>query len=269
MHASRQARKRPRIIDLAAAEVAGEGRGASSLIALPDAESRLQVRDESLDFALALTAHELLSPVVSLKHALELLRRTGGRPELETKLLDHSLKEIDRLMELCDGVRRWSFQPEPPRLTKLDLNEAVREAAGAADLGTDRERIRLLTTDRLEVHADPTYLVDAIRNLLRVVLNSSPRTPVELQVARRARFARVEVRGEGRAPLARPPASHDAIFDPFAVEEGASVGSAARATLSLFSSRRILESHGGTIGAGPGGFGSSFFVRLPISEGRS
>jgi two-component system sensor histidine kinase SenX3 len=106
----------------------------------------------------------------------------------------------------------------------------------------------------------------AIRNLVRNALAySSPDTEVKVGVTAKAECVTVSVANRGRGI---PPGEEEAIFDPFVRGEAALQTGARGSGLGLFITRKIAEAHGGEVWVDSSPRGTTFYLQLPVANGK-
>ncbi len=222
------------------------------------------------DAFIAVAAHELKTPITSLRLATQLLQRNVARgmaptdPELRDSLVivEQQSHRLGRLVtELLDSARlrsgRLVLDP-----AEADVVEVVGRAVTAARSTTARHEIVLTAPPRLDVLLDALRLEQVVGNLLDNAIRFSPqggRIDVELTTDEREGL-RLTVSDHGAGVL---PAHRDEIFDRFfhvnASDQSAGLG------LGLYVSRQIVELHGGRIVADfPDGGGTKMVVSIPI-----
>ena len=235
-----------------------------------EAEAALRARDTFL----AIAAHELKTPLTTLKGAAQLLRRREERGALAPERLTGGLHTIersaDRLAALVNDlldVSRLRAGHLALTLGPVDLPALVGEAvARAREQHGDTHRFALDGPAALApVAADAGRLEQVVTNLLDNAVKYSP-AGGEVAVAVRAAGggALVSVRDAG---IGLPPGSEAAIFEPFGRAPNAERGRVPGMGLGLYICRTIVERHGGWIRAASGGEGrgATFSVWLPLA----
>lgn len=218
---------------------------------------------EQLDLGLAVTAHELRTPLLGAKAAVEHLAEKKGASSNDSQILRRVGRELDQLAQLVDLLLSWTVGSGTLDLRPTDLVGVVQEAifsCGHQGAG----RIRLSAPARLVIKADPRHIRGAVSNVIGNALVYSPESrEVEIEVAGRDRWATVSVCDHGSGV---EPTEVESIFDPFTRGSAAGDGRRPGAGLGLFIARRVIEAHGGDISVESNGFGSTFEIRLPIEE---
>lgn len=219
-------------------------------------------REGQIDLGIAWTAHEVRSPLLGAKAAIErLLAAPGGLTGEGHDLLVRSRDELGQLAELIVPLLQWSAGGGTLRRRQTDLVQIVREAASSCILVAGEDRLEISGARRLTLVADPKHLRSAIANLIRNALAFSPRgAPVRVRVERNGSEAVIEVSDQGPGV---DPAERESIFGPF-VQGRVGRKSRAGRGLGLFIARRVIEAHNGSIWVEPTeGSGAVFRVLLP------
>jgi two-component system, OmpR family, phosphate regulon sensor histidine kinase PhoR len=233
------------------------------------AERAVRARDDLISIA----AHELKTPVTSLRGFSQLLtrqiekdgRRLDGAKVL--KAVQHIEEQSKRLTKLTEQLLDLS------RLEtgKLVLNREDAElgavvanlVAGLQQSHRDR-RVGVRRGNEVPVCADVLRLEQVLSNLIdNAVKFSPPESPIEVEVGQEPEgWARVSVRDYG---IGIPEGKREQIFDRFFQAHTERHYSGMGIGLSV--SRQIVEMHGGTISVEePEGGGSRFVVRLPAGQ---
>jgi PAS domain S-box-containing protein len=233
-----------------------------------EAQAAVRARDQFLSIA----AHELRTPVASIKGYAQMLLRGHRKGKLSDDRLARSLETIDAATDrlslltsdLLDVSRiRLGQLPLRPRL--VDLAALVNDLAGryAETLG-EQHPIQTATpeTPCLAV-ADPDRLEQVLANLIDNAAKYSPAGgPIRLTAAEQGDGARIEVRDAG---IGLPPEETGSVFEPFARATNALEHNLPGLGLGLYICRGIVERHHGRIWATSegNGRGTTFAVWLP------
>jgi signal transduction histidine kinase len=228
---------------------------------------RLQELDQMKSDFVAITSHELRTPITAIRGFVKTLLR--NRDRLSDDQLTSFMQTIDRqsgrLARLVEDLLFVSrieagavrLAPRPVEAAPL-LRESV-EAFGPEG----RERVDLQLPDDLgTIVVDPQRLDQIVRNLVENALKFSPReSPVTVCAAATDGILTLAVTdaGAGIAPEDLP---H--IFDRFHQGGKVSTRENEGAGLGLYITRRLVEAMEGTIDvrSEPGG-GSTFTVTIP------
>jgi signal transduction histidine kinase len=243
---------------------AEEGDLAGATVTLQDV-TRLRRVDELRNDMVATLAHELWTPLTSLRMGIHLCLEQAAGPltEQQSDLLYACRDDCDRLQTIVDellhlariqGARiELDQRPTAPASlveTTVDAHRALAakhyvqlEAevpTGIADVPADRERIRVVLAN---------LLTHAIRR-------SPPGATVTVRVWPDADEVRFEVADSGETISAE---LRSALFDRFAPSDAVNAGSG----LGLSFAKEIVEAHGGRIGVdSKPGRGSTFWFTL-------
>jgi PAS domain S-box-containing protein len=244
------------------------------------AEEALRAADREKDEFLALLAHELRNPLAPLRLALEIERAPGADGAAVARARETMVRQLGNMVRLIDDLLDVS------RITKgkIELRRGPVELSAvlASAVETSRPLIETgrhqLTTDlpadAVWLDADLTRLAQVVANLLN---NAAKYTPegghIRLSAAVTATGCTgpvVEIRvadnGTGIPPDVLP-----RMWELFAQADRTIGRSQGGLGIGLTLVKRIVELHGGTVGAhsdGPGR-GSEFLVRLPVTERRA
>ncbi len=228
------------------------------------AEMMVRERDEFLSVA----AHELKTPVTSLRGFAQLLirqlDRNGGPDPTRLRQAAQAIVQqsgrLTRLVEhLLDNTRIEEGQLRLER-TVVDINLLCEEIAQAAQLRTDQHAIVVVASERAQALVDALRVEQIIANLLDNAVKYSPQGgPIEMRITCDDQAVRIAVRDHGSGV---PPPARERIFDRFhqvhRLDYRSGMG------LGLHISRQIAELHGGTLEAEfPADGGTRFVLTLP------
>ncbi|HEY7063483.1 MAG TPA: PAS domain S-box protein [Chloroflexota bacterium] len=256
------------------------GLAAMAAVAMDNAHLYRQVQDavRARDGFLAAAAHDLKTPLTSIKGMAQLLQRRLARAGVPaTDGLAEGLAGIDttvtkmaeQLDELLDLTRLQLGQPLELRRRSTDLVELARRVTAEQQKTTERHHIRV-ETGRAELRGwwDGVRLTRVLDNLVSNAVKYSPdRSEVTVTVKREdadgQAWAVLVVRDQG---LGIPAADLPQIFERFTRASNVT-GRIAGTGIGLASARQIVEQHDGTISVETEeGVGSTFTVRLPLGD---
>jgi signal transduction histidine kinase len=253
--------------------------GFDSLLAqtfeLVDEASRSRKRGENLDISLALTAHELRSPLLSVKAAIEtsLLEEEDedvpdpdvdrGR-NLTAQLLTRAHDELGHLAETCETLLFWAIDDNALEFDPVDISQTVMAAIRACSHERNHEAVSFEPPQELVmVPGSPKHLRVAISNLIRNALYYSPQgEPVVVAIEQLTRSIRITVTDTGPGV---PKGQHRSIFDPFVRGLGSTSPRSGRG-LGLFIAKRVVEGHRGRIWTDARERGAKFVIDLPRAK---
>ncbi|WP_214319237.1 ATP-binding protein [Nonomuraea sediminis] len=207
---------------------------------------RLETAVETHKRFVADAAHELRSPIATLRARLELAD--------PSELTREALRDIERLQALAADLLM---------LARLDAGEPL--LTGELDVGqvAAEESLRHTTSEvRLELDVQPDVVIQGSRgHLARLVINLVDNAvrhaagTVVVRVAREGGEAILEVLDDGPGI---PPEHREAVFDRFTRLDEARARDGGGAGLGLAIARDIAVLHGGTLVAQDGGFIAKF-----------
>lgn len=238
-----------------------------------EARYAVRVRDEFL----AAVAHDLRTPLTTLKGYAQLLRlrmsKLGIPPDdrviaVLTQIERTSTKMTAMIGELLDVARIQLGRPLDLDLQSTDLVVLAQQVVAEQQQTTDRHRIRLEGgPGDLVGQWDVTRLERVLDNLLGNAIKYSPDGgEIVVALARQddatGTWAVLSVRDQG---IGVPAADLPRIFERF--QRGSNVtGRMSGAGLGLAGVRQIVELHGGRVTVeSQEGAGSTFTIRLPIT----
>ena len=237
---------------------------AAERTARAEAEAAVRVREEFL----AVAAHELKTPVTSLRGFAELgVRALDAKGTLDPALARRTLETIERQSARLTRAGRQPAGGGPGLCRPGRDRPAPRQPGGpGADRGGGRagphrqHQITLDAPDTVEIVVDPLRIEQVLTNLVDNAVKYSPAgSTIEVAVRPGPDCAELVVRDHG---MGIPPEHQQRIFDRFFQ---AHVGEHASGMgLGLYISQEIVRHHGGTIRVeAPEDGGTRMIVRLP------
>ena len=235
-----------------------------------EARAAVSIRDEFLSVA----AHELKTPMTSLRGYAQLLGREFDRgetinPERARRAAETIQVQSDKLArlvaQLLDVSRLQSGKLAVERAPG-NLAELIQEVVEAARGQLKHHRLVLDVPTELWVSLDPLRIEQVVTNLVDNAIKYSPEggaIEVELRCVEPGGWAELVVRDHG---VGVPPEHRAHIFDRFYQAHTSNpLTSMAGMGLGLYISRQIVELHDGTIAAEfPDDGGTRFVVRLAV-----
>lgn len=231
-----------------------------------EAMRAVRLRDDFLSTA----AHELKTPVTSLRGFAELLLRVGERGEVlnparyqrailticrQAQNLSRLVTQLLEMSRLDSGRLDLDRQPE-------NLTELVRRAVEQAQAQTDRHQVTFSAAGEVVAAVDAFRFEQVLTNLLDNAIKYSPaggRIAVDLEQSGPDRV-RLSVSDEG---LGIPPDHREQVFERYHQAHAGSHRSGLG--LGLYLSREIVERHGGRLWVEPvADGGSRFVVEVPV-----
>ena len=237
--------------------------------AIEQRNDELRHLNELKNAFLGIAAHDLRSPIGLIQMTAELLldSETELPREQQTKFTQDILRHTGHMLTLLNDLLDVS-QIESGNLsleeTSIDLAALLEEAVKwhalvATPKGT---RVQLQPAAPGQVHADPLRLRQVIDTLIsNAVKYSPPGSLVRVEMQRFDRGWRIAVKDQGPGLT---PADRQRLFQDFARLSARPTGGEKSVGLGLAIVRRIVEAHGGQVGAdSEPGQGATFWFTLP------
>jgi signal transduction histidine kinase len=212
-------------------------------------------------------AHELRSPLASLRVQLEVAQRVGPADDLPT-LIDDVLVDVDRLDRLVGDLLALARLDEAggqlPRRAPVDLDDLVRTLVGE-DYAHARVPVTVDGTVPATVEGDADGLrrvaVNLIDNAVRYARSGVTLTLQPTTLADRPTVTLL-VTDDGPGI---PPAERERVFDRFYRVQASRSRESGGTGLGLSIVRDVVRAHGGTarVTARPDGTGTQAVVVLP------
>jgi signal transduction histidine kinase len=208
---------------------------------------QMKLSQQQQNFMMAVT-HELKSPIAAAKLNLETLRKHRLDEEKRLKLLDNTIRETNRLDQLCNNILLASqMESDRYKLFREDLNFSELLATGVKEI---KGRI---ATHSIQAHILPDVWLNGDKFMLQIALNNlvenaakyAPRnTVIDVRLEENAGQLRLIVKDEGPGI---PVDERERIFLKFYRIGNENTRKAKGSGLGLFLTRRIVQQHGGTI----------------------
>ena len=228
---------------------------------------RLQELDQMKSDFIAITSHELRTPITAIRGFVKTLLRNQDKLSPDQvgsfmQIIDRQSSRLARLVEDLLFVSRIEAGTIHFQIEKVDLAEFLAETAES--LGPERRsRLRFdVQPVGATVLTDPHRLDQVLRNLIENALKFSPAdSPVQVDTMARNDWFQIAVTDQG---VGITPEDLPRIFDRFHQVGQVMTREAEGAGLGLYITKRLVEAMGGavTVTSSPGK-GSTFRVWLP------
>jgi len=212
-------------------------------------------------------SHELRTPLAIIRGHIELLERADTLPEPyaeplavlreETRRMHRMVDDLLVLARLDDRSRARAFQP-------LDVDVLLSEVASRAR-GLGATRLTCSAPADVWVSGDPDLLEQALMNLItNAMAAAGPDAHISITATATDASVQITVADDGPG---FDPGELARVFDRFYRAPGPRSGDSGGSGLGLAITRRLVEVHGGSVGAGnvPGG-GAEVSLELPRIE---
>ena len=242
---------------------------------LEDLNEQLEALERTRSNLIAITGHELRTPLSTIQVCLESLASEPDMPlELRQIMLSSALSDGERMRKLIQDFLTLS-QLESGRIQwhpeALQVQECVDLALSSTKVRSTKEELPHITAEVSPelplVQADGEWLVEVLNKLLDNACKfTSPQGEVTIQAKTNgSQMLEVTVTDTGRGI---EPNRLETVFDRFYQEEGALRRTTGGTGLGLAICRQIVTAWGGQIWAESAGKdqGSKFHFTIPIAE---
>lgn len=231
----------------------------------------LHEADARKDEFLAMLAHELRNPLAPLTNALKLLERAEPLTDRGRSTVGLAQRQAHQLQRLVDDllevsrISQGKIELKPESMTVATaVYQAVDSVAAAFEARS--QLLEVAVPVRLvQIVADPMRVAQVLENLLT---NAGKYTPeggrIRIEVEDQAHDVAIRVIDDG---IGIEPAKIGRLFELFHQIDATLDRSAGGLGIGLALVKRLVELHGGTVGASSAGLGrgSTFTVRLPYA----
>ena len=225
-----------------------------------------RLRDEFLSTA----AHELKTPVATIKGYVQLMRRwepeqRGPKVVAALDVVNRQCDRINRLIQELLEVSRLQLGLLELHHEKFDLRKLVAEVLTEMQAAAPRHHLLLQRGRSVLVKADRDRIAQVLFNLLDNAVKFSPQGgDVETTVSVRNGEAVVSVEDHG---VGIPRERQEHIFERFYRAHAGSLYDYGGMGVGLFISRELVTRHGGKMWFhSEQGKGSTFYFSLPLVE---
>src|SRR5215467_7878480 len=234
------------------------------------ADDAARTADLSKTEFLAILAHELRNPLAPIRNAVQILNREGAlaaESQWALSAIERQVRQMARLIDDLVDVARITSNRLELRKERVELGAVLRsavETSGALLKAGGQEFALVLPDTPIRLDADPIRLAQAVTNLLNNAAKYTERGGHIWLIAERAGAnAVITVRDTG---VGIPSAVLPHVFEMFTQGEQARVRTLGGLGIGLTLVKRLVEMHGGTVGAESDGqdLGSTFTIRLPV-----
>jgi len=209
----------------------------------------------------AVVAHELRNPLVSIGGFARIIDRKAGPNDPIKPYVKIIIEEVNRLERIIANMLDYT-NPSPPSLKPSDLNEIVRKVITVMSYKAHEKGIVLsyhVDPSIPVIPIDPDQIYQVIINLVENAINALEPTGGAIEVRTYFRGEKVILEVEDTGP-GIPEEMLPRIFEPFFTTRAHGTG------LGLHVTRRIIRDHGGEIEIRSElGKGTVFLIQIPVS----
>lgn len=234
-----------------------------------EAQNALQVRDQFLSIA----AHELKTPLTSLRGFSQILQRRmlqehilSERDARAVEMIDVQAQRLSKLVDTLLDVARLQLGQFTLDIKPLDLCVLVQCLIDEIKPTLDKHTIELQKEESpLMINGDVLRLEQVFQNLLQNAVKYSPTGgAITVRIAKQDKLASVAVADQG---IGIPEAAQHNLFQRFYRASNFNPNHISGMGIGLFVVKEIVSLHNGTITVSSWeGKGSVFTVYLPIAE---
>jgi len=230
--------------------------------------------DRRKDVFLATLAHELRTPLASLRNAFHILSMRGhekGIRDWSQGILDRQIQYLARLVDDLLDISSISQGKTQLHCEPVDISAVGSRCVEMARPFLEERQHRLvvnLPEKPVAVHADPTRLQQIFSNLLNNAIKfTEPGGDISLTIESVKEDVLIRVRDSG---IGIDPEVLPNVFDLFVQADQGPNNNQGGLGIGLTLVRRLAEMHGGSVaGHSEGrGRGSEFVVRFPVLNGQ-
>lgn len=218
---------------------------------LKTANEELRIQDKLKDEFLDTVAHELKTPITSIKAASEVLEDEGMPPELRNRFLENISRDTDRLDTLIHNI--LDLEKLSSNRTDLDISEhnmskTIHKAIKGVEQIATKKDVKIKFSDKKQVLAayDEDRILQVLTNLLSNSLKFTEphKGRIKILLKDLDKEVLVAVQDNGRGI---PDEDKDYIFEKFYQSKNQNIKKPQGSGLGLAICKKIVESHKGTI----------------------
>ena len=229
-------------------------------------QKSIRLSRQQNNFMLAVT-HELKSPIAAMKLNLQTLEKYQLDEEKRIELLSKSIKETNRLNDLCDNMLLASqMEGGQHKATKekLDFTEIAKSSARKYDNRYPERIITQIDKEENVVNGDRLMLQIAVNNLLENAIKySPPPTAVHVRLFNKDNKVCLQVIDQG---IGIPDSEKQKIFKKFYRVGNENTRKSKGTGLGLYLTHKIVKQHNGKISVSDNDpSGSIFELVLPLA----
>lgn len=209
---------------------------------------QMRLSQQQQNFMMAVT-HELKSPIAAAKLNLETLRKHKLDDEKRLKLLDNTIRETNRLDQLCNNILLASqMEAQRYQLFREDIDFSDLLETGI------REMQSRISTHTIQAHILPDVWINGDKFMLQILLSNlvenavkyAPKHTVINVTLKECSGSALKLMVTDEGP-GIPVDERERIFLKFYRIGNENTRKAKGSGLGLFLSRKIVQQHGGTI----------------------
>lgn len=233
---------------VSAVTIGGKIQGAIKIFRDITAEKELE--RAKTDF-LSMVSHQLRTPLVSIKWAIELFKMDKNLDSNQLERLEGLTSANERLMSLVGSMLnvtrieagRFVIRKEPTEVRRL-VTDAIADCRSMANM-EKKTLIGQMPARKLTISLDPILIKETLANLMENAINYAPnRTAITVSIKLREGRVLFAVRNKGSYI---PKDEKEKIFRKFYRGRGAKEKRPQGSGLGLYVAKAAVEAHGGKI----------------------
>ena len=257
------------ILEVTSLSILEKGEEFGKLVVLHNVTREKRLEKLKTDFV-SISAHQLRTPLTSLRWSLESLRFSGKLSSEQLKILDRAKESLERMLilvnELLDIVRIEEGK-ELYKISRVKFEEILKKVIKEYEEKIKEKNLKFelkLPLKRIpRIKADPEKIALVIENLLDNAIRYTPAggsITISLNLNENELQFSIEDTGIGI-----PEKEKKNIFTKFFRASNAIKTETEGSGIGLFVSKNIIEAHGGKIWfQSQEGKGSKFYFTIPI-----
>ncbi|SDG74301.1 sensor histidine kinase [Psychroflexus sediminis] len=236
---------------------------------LKSANEELKLQDQLKDDFLDTVAHELKTPITSIKASSEVLTEDDDMPfELRQKFLNNIIQDTERLNALINDIldlEKMASGRDELNITSEALNTCIQDAIDGISSIAERKHIEVNFENKTQIEAEFDYskmlqvFTNLLSNSLKFVSENEGR--IEVLLEENSEEITIKIRDNGKGI---PEGDFDLIFKKFYQSKNQTFKKPVGSGFGLAICKQIVQMHCGEIYADPGlETGAEFIVKLP------
>jgi len=218
---------------------------------LKKANEELRVQDKLKDEFLDTVAHELKTPITSIKAASEVLEDEGMPPELRNRFLENISRDTDRLDTLIHNIldlEKLSSNRTDLEIGEHDMSKTIGKAIKGVEQIATKKGVKIKFSEKKQVLAayDEDRILQVLTNLLSNSLKFTEPHKGKIKILLKDLDSEVfvAITDNGRGI---PDEDKDYIFEKFYQSKNQNIKKPQGSGLGLAICKKIVESHKGSI----------------------
>lgn len=216
---------------------------------------------------IAITSHELRSPLASIKGALDIISRSESFTSQELSFIRIAQNNCERLIRLTSDIldiQKMESGKMEFLFTEFTVNDLFDKTLEINQVYASNNNVTLRLPKNIPdciVYGDEDRILQVMTNFISNAIKNSPKNgEISFEVDKKGNFVRIGVKDQGPGV---PKEYQSLLFEKFfqvPSHKQNKIGTG----LGLSICKAIIEKHGGKIGFDTGPGGSTFWFEVPI-----